>query len=465
MNNTLIRNGHIIDPANNVDEVGDILIADGKIAQVGGTVCQKNRKSAVGICPAKRGLYPQQSHKGKHPAKRGKYHTTDVMDATGLIVVPGLIDMHVHLREPGFEHKETIATGTGAAAQGGFTSVVCMANTLPVTDAPERIESIYDIARKTSSANVFPVGSITKNLAGEKLADIRGMLSVGAVGFSDDGVTVMNASLMREALALSAALSFPVMVHCEEHNLNAGAVMNLGETSRKLKLTGSPNAAEDIIVARDIMLAEMTGGHVHILHVSTAGAVELVRWGKQRGVHVTAEACPHHCILTDVEVEKQGTHAKMHPPLRTQTDIDAILEGLRDGTIDAIATDHAPHTPTEKASSMKEAPNGIIGLETCVPLVLTHLVSAGHLTLTEAIAKLTCIPADIVGIERGTLSVGAVADVTLIDAEKIARVDVTKSCSKSRNTPFDDWELKGWPVTTLREGSFRHALRRNQIAR
>lgn len=423
MNNALIRNGHIIDPANNVDEVGDLLIAEGKIAQVGGTVFQKNSKNAF-----------------------------KVIDATGWVVAPGLIDMHVHLREPGFEHKETITTGTATAVKGGFTSVVCMANTLPVTDTPERIAHIHDIVRKTAEANVFPVGSITKNLAGEELTDIRGMLAAGAVGFSDDGVTVMNAELMREVLALSAELSFPVMVHCEEHNLNAGAVMNLGETSRKLNLTGSPNAAEDLIVARDIMLAEMTGGHVHILHVSTAGAVELVRWGKRRGVHVTAEACPHHWILTDVEVEKQGTNAKMHPPLRTQTDIDAILEGLRDGTIDAIATDHAPHTPTEKASGMKDAPNGIIGLETCVPLVLTHLVDAGHLTLAEAIAKLTCIPADIVGIDRGTLSAGAVADVTLIDAEKIAKVDVAKSCSKSRNTPFADWELKGWPVTILREG-------------
>ncbi|MDE0089364.1 MAG: dihydroorotase, partial [Candidatus Poribacteria bacterium] len=377
---------------------------------------------------------------------------------TDLTVTPGLIDMHVHLREPGFEHKETIATGTAAAAVGGFTSVVCMANTSPVTDSPDKIKHIYDIANRnseqqaTSTANVFPVGSITKDLAGEELTDIRGMLSAGAVGVSDDGVTVMNSALMHEALMLSAKLGFPVMVHCEEHNLNAGAVMNLGETSRKLNLVGSPNAAEDIIVARDIMLAELTGGHVHILHVSTAGAVDLVRWGKQRGVNVTAEACPHHWILTDAEAEKQGTNAKMHPPLRTQTDINAVLEGLRDGTIDAIATDHAPHTPDEKALGMKDAPNGIIGLETCVPLVLTYLVDVGHLTLKDAIAKLTCIPAKIVGIDRGTLTIGAVADVTLIDTQKIAKVDVEKSRSKSRNTPFADWQLKGWPAMTIREG-------------
>ncbi len=425
MESALIRNGHIIDPANNVDEVGDVLIIDGKIAKGGGNLAE---------------------------------NASDIIDATDLTVTPGLIDMHVHLREPGFEHKETIATGTAAAAAGGFTSVVCMANTSPVTDSPDKIKHIYDIANRnseqqaTSTANVFPVGSITKDLAGEELTDIRGMLSVGAVGVSDDGVTVMNSALMHEALTLSAELDFPVMVHCEEHNLNAGAVMNLGETSRNLNLVGSPNAAEDIIVARDIMLAELTGGHVHILHVSTAGAVELVRWGKQRGVNVTAEACPHHWILTDTEVEKQGTNAKMHPPLRTQTDIDAVLEGLRDGTIDAIATDHAPHTPAEKALGMKDAPNGIIGLETCVPLVLTYVVDAGHLTLTEAIAKLTCIPAKIVGIDRGTLTIGAVADVTLIDTQKIAKVDVEKSRSKSRNTPFADWQLKGWPTMTIREG-------------
>ena len=425
MDGVLIRNGHIIDPANNVDEVGDVLIIDGKIAKVGGTLAED---------------------------------VNNVIDATDMTVTPGLIDMHVHLREPGFEHKETIATGTAAAAAGGFTSVVCMANTSPVTDSPEKIEHIYEIAKRNleqltcPTANVFTVGSITKNLVGEELTDIRGMLSAGAVGVSDDGVTVMNSALMREALTLSAELDFPVMVHCEEHNLNAGAVMNLGETSRKLNLVGSPNAAEDIIVARDIMLAEMTGGHIHILHVSTAGAVELVRWGKQRGVNVTAEACPHHWILTDAEVEKQGTNAKMHPPLRTQTDIEAVLEGLADGTIDAIATDHAPHTPDEKALGMKDAPNGIIGLETCVPLVLTYLVDAGHLTLKNVIAKLTCIPADIVGIDRGTLSIGAVADVTFIDTQKVAKVDVEKSCSKSRNTPFADWQLKGWPVMTLREG-------------
>ena len=427
MSDAFITNGRIIDPANNIDEVGDLSIVNGKIASIDGS---------------------------RHtPCAVQQFPSDDVYDATGLIIAPGFIDMHVHLREPGFEHKETIATGTAAAAAGGFTSVACMANTSPVIDTPEKIEQIYNIAQETAEANVFPFGSITKNLAGDVLTDMRGMRAAGAIGFSDDGVTVMNAALMRDALALSAELDFPIMVHCEEHNLNAGAVMNLGETSRKLGLIGSPNAAEDIIVARDIILAEMTGGHLHVLHVSTAGAVELIRQGKRRGVHVTAEACPHHWILTDAEIEKQGTNAKMHPPLRTQTDIDAVIEGLCDGTIDAIATDHAPHAPEEKAQGMIDAPNGIIGLETCVPLVFTSLVQPGYLTAAEAIAKMTAIPANILGIDRGTLSIGAIGDVTVIDPDLVHQVEVTKSRSKSQNTPFGGWELKGWQAITLREGS------------
>ena len=419
MSQILIRNGHIIDPANQIDATGDLLIRDGKIDRIGDRI---------------------------------ETEASQTIDATGLIVTPGLIDMHVHLREPGFEHKETIASGTRAAAAGGFTSVACMANTNPVADSPDVIELIRSQARKDSATDVYPIGSITKNLDGEVLTDVAALLEAGAVGLSDDGKTVMDAGLMRDALALSAKHTFPVMVHCQEHNLDVGTVMNLGETSHRLNLPGSPNAAEDIIVARDIMLAELTGGHLHVLHVSTAGAVDLVRWGKRRGVNVTAEAMPHHFTLTDAAIEEHGTNAKMHPPLRTQTDVDAVIEGIKDGTLDAIATDHAPHAPFEKAEGMLEAPPGIIGSETCVPLVFDRLIHRDQLTLSEAIAKMTCAPAKILHIDRGTLSIGAVADVTLIDPEKIATVDVTQSPSKSRNTPFDGWKLKGWSVMTIRDG-------------
>ena len=419
MSRILIRNGRIVDPANQIDATGDLLIRDGKIDRI---------------------------------SNRIETEASQTIDATRLIVTPGLIDMHVHLREPGFEHKETIASGTRAAAAGGFTSVACMANTNPVADSPDVIKLIRSQARKDGATDVYPIGSITKNLDGEVLTDVAALLEAGAVGLSDDGKTVMDAGLMRDALALSAKHTFPVMVHCQEHNLDVGTVMNLGETSHRLNLPGSPNAAEDIIVARDIMLAELTGGHLHVLHVSTAGAVDLVRWGKRRGVNVTAEAMPHHFTLTDAAIEEHGTNAKMHPPLRTQTDVDAIIEGIKDGTLDAIATDHAPHAPFEKAEGMLEAPPGIIGSETCVPLVFDRLIHRDHLTLSEAIAKMTCIPAKILHIDRGTLSTGAVADVTLIDSEKVATVDVTQSPSKSRNTPFDGWKLKGWPVMTIRDG-------------
>ena len=419
MSRILIRNGHIIDPANQIDATGDLLIRDGKIDRI---------------------------------SNRIETEASQTIDATRLIVTPGLIDMHVHLREPGFEHKETIASGTRAAAAGGFTSVVCMANTNPVADSPDVIELIRSQARKDGATDVYPIGSITKNLDGEVLTDVAALLEAGAVGLSDDGKTVMDAGLMRDALALSAKHTFPVMVHCQEHNLDVGTVMNLGETSHRLNLPGSPNAAEDIIVARDIMLAELTGGHLHVLHVSTAGAVDLVRWGKRRGVNVTAEAMPHHFTLTDAAIEDHGTNAKMHPPLRTQTDVDAVIEGIKDGTLDAIATDHAPHAPFEKAEGMLEAPPGIIGSETCVPLVFDRLIHRDQLTLSEAIGKMTCAPAKILHIDRGTFSIGAVADVTLIDPEKIATVDVTQSASKSRNTPFDGWKLKGWSVMTIRDG-------------
>ena len=415
-NSLLIQGGRVIDPANQVDGVQDILIRDGKIAAIG----QLNGQKVDGI-----------------------------IDASHFIVVPGLIDMHVHLREPGREDEETICSGTCAAASGGFTSVACMPNTQPVTDSVNFIETILNQANSCGLVNVHPIASITKNLAGEILTDIPKLLEAGAVAFSDDGKTVVNAELMRRVLMLSAKYNFPVIDHCEDPNLGAGGVMNRGKISEKLNLPGIPNCAEDVIVARDIILAEATGGHIHIAHVSTAGSVHLIREAKRRGVKVTAEATPHHFTLTEVAVEQYGANAKMSPPLRTQADVDTVIKGLCDGTIDAIVTDHAPHAAFEKEQGILEAHFGIIGLETCVPLVITKLVEGGHLTLPEAIAKLTYIPANIINLPRGTLSVGATADITLIDLQKNAKVDPNTLKSKSRNMPFAGWTLSGWPVMTI----------------
>jgi len=412
-----IKNGRAIDPANRIDEVCDILIHGGKIANIGILANSEGDK---------------------------------VIDATGLVVVPGLIDMHVHLRQPGGEHKETIYSGTRAAAKGGFTTVACMPNTKPVIDNVDVLKMVLNEAKGNGFANVCPIAGITKNLAGEELTDMGELLQAGAVAFSDDGKTVMNAELMRRALVLSAEFNFPVIPHCEDVNLSAGGVMNRGEVSEKLNLPGMPNLAEDVIAARDIMLAEATGGHLHIAHVSTARSVDLVREAKRRGIHVTAETTPHHFTLTDSAVEEYGTNAKMNPPLRTQEDVNAVIAGLRDGTIDAIASDHAPHADFEKAQGMLKAPFGIIGLETCVPLVISQLVDEGHLTLYEAISKLTCAPAEILRLDKGTLSVGSVADITLIDVKKRAKVDTAKFESKSRNTPFAGWTLRGWAVNGLK---------------
>ena len=419
MERTLIKNGQVLDPKNSIDQICDLYIEGKNIRRIG-----VDLDTSV----------------------------DQVIDAKDLIVVPGLVDMHVHLREPGFEHKETIETGTKSAVAGGITTVACMANTKPTIDSPDLVEFIHLQAKKHGSANVLPIGAITRNLEGQLVTDWRSMIEAGAVALSDDGKTVMDASIMWDVLTLSAEMDFPVIDHCEEHTLTKGTVMNLGKISQELGLPGQSNAAEEIIIARDLLLAEQTGGHVHIAHVSTEGGVDLIRWAKRRRIRVTAESCPHHFTITDAEVINHGANAKVHPPLRTQTDVEAIAHGLAEGVIDTIATDHAPHAPFEKDQGMQEAPAGILGLETCVPLILTQLVDTGKLGLNDAIAKMTHIPSEILGIDRGTLSVGAVADVTLIDPKKLQIVDSTQFESKSRNTPFDGWELKGWPVMTIHEG-------------
>ena len=419
MKRTLIKNGRMLDPKNSIDQICDLYIEGGNISQI-----------AIDL----------------------NILADQIIEAKDLIVTPGLVDMHVHLREPGFEYKETIATGTRSAVAGGFTTVACMANTKPTIDSPDLVDFIHLQAKEYGSANVLPIGAITKDLDGKLTTDWRSLIEAGVVALSDDGKTVMDASIMWNVLVLSAEMGFPVIDHCEEHNLTKGTVMNLGKISLELGLPGQSNAAEEIIIARDLLLAEQTGGHVHIAHVSTEGGVDLIHWAKQREICVTAEACPHHFTITDAEVVDHGAKAKVHPPLRTQKDVEAIIHGLAEGIIDTIATDHAPHASFEKDRGMQEAPAGIIGLETSVPLVLTKLVNTGKLELNDAIAKMTHIPSEILGIDRGTLSVDAVADVTLIDAKKLQIVDSDQIESKSKNTPFDGWELEGWPVMTIRGG-------------
>jgi len=434
-NVSLIRGGRVIDPENRIDQVADLLLSEGKVVQIGAK--QPNLPSG------KMGV---------------------VIDATGLLVVPGLIDMHVHLREPGFEHKETIQTGTRAAMIGGFTSVACMANTNPTADSAETIAWVRAKAEAEGAVDVYPIGTITRNLEGKVKSDWNALLEAGAVALSDDGKTVMDTAIMRDVFSHSAKGGFPIIDHCEDHHLTADTVMNLGAVSQRLGLPGQPNASEDIIIARDILLAEQTGGHAHIAHISTEGGVDLIRWAKRRGVNVTTEACGHHFTITEAEVEKHGTNAKMHPPLRTQKDVEAVKQGLADGTIDTIVTDHAPHAHFEKnppgaddsiQQSMMAAPAGIIGLETSLPLALTQLKDL--LAPSEIIAKMTCIPAQILGIERGTLSSGAVADVTLIDSNLTQTVEPDTFASKSRNTPFTGWKLTGWPVATIRAGQLAWA--------
>jgi dihydroorotase len=417
--NLLIKNGHIIDPANRVDEKLDILVSDGKIAKLG-----------------KPGSISADS--------------AQVIDAAGKLVVPGLIDMHVHLREPGFEYKETIATGTAAAQAGGFTSVCCMPNTNPVNDNRSVTEFILSQA-KEAPARVFPIGAITKGSKGEELAEMGELFAAGCCAISDDGKPVVNAAIMRRALEYSKIFDMLVIAHCEDSTLAAKGVMNEGAVSTELGLRGIPRAAEDVMTGRDIALAEHTGARLHIAHVSTAGSVRMVRDAKARGVKVTAETCPHYFSLTDEAVRGYNTMAKMNPPLRTADDVAAIKQGLQDGTIDVIATDHAPHAADEKSGEFDYAPFGIVGLETALGLTL-KLVDEGVLSLTAAVRKLSTNPAAILKIGKGTLAVGADADITIIDPIAEWIVDASQFKSKSRNTPFDGWKLKGKAVQTFAGG-------------
>jgi dihydroorotase len=415
----LIAGGRVIDPANKRDAVMNLLVEDGRIAAV--------------------------ASPGAQPAPAAER----VLDARGKVVCPGFVDLHVHLREPGREDMETIATGTRAAARGGFTSVCCMANTTPVNDNQSVTEFIVDRARRDGAVNVFPVGAITKGMQGEELAEIGDLVGAGCVAISDDGKPVMNAELMRRALEYSTLFRVPVIQHAEDAHLTGKGVMHEGRVSTELGFKGIPAASEAVIVARDLLLAELTGGHYHVAHVSTAEAVQMVREAKAKGLHVTCEAAPHHFALSDEAVRSFDTNAKMSPPLRSARHVEAVKAGLRDGTIDAIATDHAPHTIQDKEVEFDYAANGVIGLETAFGLVMSVLVDGEVLTLPQAIARLASEPARVVGLAKGTLSVGADADVAILDPAREWIYDVARSASKSRNSPFHGWKLRGQVLATI----------------
>lgn len=419
----LITGGQVIDPGR-WNGVADVLIEEGKIIAVEPNLQQKLRQVKA----------------------------LATIDANGLLVCPGFVDLHVHFREPGFEYKETIATGSAAAVAGGFTSVCCMPNTQPVNDSRSITEFILAQAAAAGKARVFPIGAITKGSKGKELAEIGELFDAGCVAVSDDGVPVMNSLVMRRAMEYASAFRLPVIDHCEDSLLSHGGSMHEGAVSTELGIPGIPKAAEEVMVARNIALAELTGARLHLPHVSTVGSVRMVREAKARGISVTAEACPHHFSLTDEAVRSYDANAKMNPPLRTDEDVQAIKDGLRDNTIDIVATDHAPHAVQEKQLEFDAAPFGIIGLETAFPLTL-HLVEEEMLTLEQAIAKLTREPAHVFGLPYGTLAPGVEADVTLIDPNATWVVDPTRLHSLSRNTPFAGWTLKGRVVKTLVGGN------------
>lgn len=416
----LIANGRVVDPANRLNTVLDLLIVDGKVAKLGAKL--------------------SETYEGAKDAQ--------VMDAAGKLVVPGFIDLHTHLREPGYEYKETIKTGTAAAAAGGFTTICVMPNTRPVNDNQSVTKFILDKARKEGIVNVCPIGAITKGSNGLELAEIAELREAGCVAISDDGRPVMNSEVMRRAMEYAKTFDLPVIDHCEDLTLSEGGAMHEGRISTELGLKGIPAAAEEVMVARDLILAQQTGVHLHLAHVSTAGSVRMIKEAKARGLKITAEACPHHFTLTHETLMDYDGNKKMNPPLRAKADVDAIIEGLKDGTLDAIATDHAPHATEEKLQEFESAPFGVVGLETAWPLAYA-LVGSGMLTLEEVVAKLTIHPATIIKSNRGTLSEGAVADVTLIDPDETWVVDPAEFLSKSQNTPFTGWKMKGRILKTI----------------
>jgi dihydroorotase len=430
----VLKGGRVVDPASGLDATMDLVIADGCIEAIN---------------PARRASSAGKTARG-----------TRVLDVRGKIVTPGLVDMHVHLRDPGQEHKEVIETGTRAAAAGGFTSVACMPNTDPPNDGLALTEYIVAEARRRGVVNVFPIGCVSKGSRGEDLAEIGDMVRGGIVAVSDDGHPVGSSRLMRQALEYTTMFDIPVIDHCEDRSLSAGGVMHEGRVSTVLGLKGIPAAAEEVSIDRNITLARLTGGRLHLAHLSTRGSVERVRAAKREGVPITCEVTPHHLLLTDEAVRESGYDAntKMNPPLRCEKDRQAVLAAVADGTIDAIASDHAPHHVDEKMREFDAAPFGIIGLETVVPLMMDRLVNAGLIDMTQLVTLLALNPARILRIDRGFLKEGASADVTVIDPDLERAVDVDRFQSRSRNCPFNGWSLRGWPVTTIVGGRVVYEL-------
>lgn len=422
----LLRGGRVLDPSTGRDEVADVVIRDGVIADIA------------------RGL--------------GEPDEAEILDCEGAIVSPGFVDVHCHLREPGREDVETIATGARAAAAGGFTTVCAMPNTEPVTDNQAAVGFIIRQGLRAAAARVYPIGAISVGQRGEALAEFGEMVGAGAVAVSDDGKPVASAHLMRTALEYAQTFEIPVIDHCEEPTLARGGSMNEGLMSARLGLKGIPAEAEEIMVARDILLARRTGGHVHLAHVSTKGSVDLIRWGKAQGIRVTAEVTPHHLTLTESAVEGYNTHAKMNPPLRTQADVEALREAVRDGTIDVIATDHAPHHYDAKEREFADAPFGIVGLETALSLIVTELVEPGVLDLALLIERMATVPARLFDLPGGSLTRGTAADITVFDPAREFVVDPTRFLSKGRNTPYAGRRLRGRALFTIVGGRVVHRL-------
>jgi dihydroorotase len=448
----LIRGGRIIDPTQGIDQIGDVLISGGKVVQAGGTVIPTPSLSII-LSKAKN------------------------LDATGLVVCPGFIDLHCHLREPGFEDKETIATGTKAAAEGGFTSVCCMPNTKPPLDNAAVVDWVRQKASKDSSIGVFPIGCITKGRKGGELTDMAGLAAAGVVAFSDDGNPVTSSRLMRLAMECSRDLDLPIIDHCEDRELSDDGIINEGKMSAKLRLKGIPAAAEEVMVARDLILGGLTGARLHIAHVSTKGSVELIRRAKEEGASVTAEVTPHHLTLTEERILREppdksfDANAKVNPPLRTKDDIQALVRGLKDGVIDAIATDHAPHTSADKNCGPELAAFGISGLETAFGCLM-NLVHRGEISLTRLISKLTYEPATVIGRngELGTLKAGAPANVAILDPDREWIVDSHNFASRGKNTPYDGCQFKGKVMATVANGKIVYmdeslVIARNEVTK